>query len=99
MTQKTTQNVQTHMHRYTQLHYAGTKNTARQETDSTRILKLFASINTAIADKITNQEYFPKSLHECFQWTLPLKAGYQLSNGIDVVRKVTIIQIQNDKPP
>ena len=49
--------------------------------------------NTTIADKITRSESLPQNLQQCFEKALGLEASLQLSEGVNMARKTTVMNI------
>ena len=56
-------------------------------------------INTAKTDQITHHEYSSKCSQECVKCALLLKAGCQLSEGVNMARKVTVMHLIADITP
>ena len=52
--------------------------------------------NTTIADKITQSEFLPQNLQQCFEKALRLEASLQLSEGINMARKTMIMNVDID---
>ena len=53
-------------------------------------------MNTTIADKITRSEYLPQNLQQCFEKALRLGAILQLSEGDNMARRTTVMNIDLD---
>ena len=52
--------------------------------------------NTTIADKITRSENLPQNLQQCFEKALRLEASLQLSEGVNMARKTTVMNVDVD---
>ena len=52
--------------------------------------------NTTIADKITRSEHLPQNLQQCFEKALRLEASLQLSEGVNMARKTTVMNVDVD---
>ena len=52
--------------------------------------------NTTIADKITRGEHLPQNLQQCFEKALQLEASLQLSEGVNMARKTTVMNVDID---
>ena len=53
-------------------------------------------MNTTIADKITRSESLPQNLQQCFGKALRLEASLQLSEGVNMARRTTVMNINLD---
>ena len=53
-------------------------------------------MNTIIADKITRSESLLQNLQQCFEKALRLEASLKLSEGINMARKRTVMNIDLD---
>ena len=74
-----------------------TKRDACYDTDPSRWLRFLTSItNTTITDKITQSEFLPQNLQQCFEKALRLEASLQLSEGVNMARKTTVLNIEVD---
>ena len=49
-----------------------------------------------IADKITQSEFLPQNLQQCLEKALRLEAILQLSEGVNMAHKATIMNVQVD---
>ena len=49
--------------------------------------------NTSIADKVTQSKTLPHNLQQCFEKALEYEASFQLSEGVNMARKMTIMNI------
>ena len=50
--------------------------------------------NTTIADKITQSEFLPQNLQQCFEKALRLEASLQLSEGVNMAPKTTVMNVE-----
>ena len=74
-----------------------TKKDACYDTDPSRWFRFLTSItNTTIADKITRSEFLPQNLQQCFEKALRLEASLQLSEGVNMAYKTTVMNIEVD---
>ena len=70
------------------------KRDACYDTDPSRWFRFLTSItNTTIADKITRSEFLPQNLQQCFEKALRLEASLQLSEGVNMALKTTIMNV------
>ena len=73
------------------------KRDACYDTDPSRWFRSLTSItNTTIADKITRSEFLPQNLQQCFKKALRLEASLQLSEGVNMAQKTTIMNVDVD---
>ena len=73
------------------------KRDACYDTDPSRWFRFLTSItNTTIADKITRSEFLPQNLQQCFEKALRLEASLQLSEGVNMAWKTTIMNVDVD---
>ena len=49
--------------------------------------------NTTIADKITRSKSLPQNLQQCFERALRLEASLQLSEGVNMARWTTVMNV------
>ena len=49
-----------------------------------------------IADKITRNEFLPQNLEQCFEKALRLEASLQLSEGVNMACKTTVMNVKID---
>ena len=49
-----------------------------------------------IADKITRSEFLPQNLQQCFEKALRLEASLQLSEGVNMACKTTVMNVEID---
>ena len=74
-----------------------TKRDACYDTDPSRWFRFLTSItNTIIADKITRSEFLPQNLQKCFKKALRLEASLQLSEGVNMAHKTTVMNVEVD---
>ena len=74
-----------------------TKQDACYDTDPSRWFRFLTSItNTTIADKITRSEFLPQNVQQCFEKALRLETSLQLSEGVNMARKMTVMNVDVD---
>ena len=74
-----------------------TKRDACYDTDHSWWFRFLTSItNTTIADKITHGEFLPQNLQQCFEKALRLEASLQLSEGVNMAHKTTVMNVEVD---
>ena len=67
MTQKPNEPLRLYIFRYSKIHKSVTKRDACYDTDPSRWFRFLTSItNTTTADKITQSEFLPQNLQQCF---------------------------------
>ena len=94
MTQKPNEPLRLYIFRYSKVHKSATTRDACCDTDPSRWFRFLTSItNTTIADKITRSESLPQNLQECFEKALRLEASLQLSEGVNMARRTTVMNI------
>ena len=97
MTQKPNEPLRLYIFRYSKIHKSVTKRDACYDTDPSRWFRFLTSItNTTIADKITKSENLPQNLQQCFEKALRLEASLQLSEGVNMARKTTVMNVDVD---
>ena len=97
MTQKPTEPLRLYIFRYSKIHKSVTKRNACYNTDPSRWFRFLTSItNITIADKITRSEFLPQNLHQCFEKALRLEASLQLSEGVNMAHKTTVMNVEVD---
>ena len=97
MTQKPNEPLRLYIFRYSKIHKTVTKRDACYDTDPSRWFKFLTSItNTTIADKITRREFLPQNLQQCFEKALRLEASLQLSEGVNMACKTTVMNVEVD---
>ena len=83
-----------YIYRYSKLHKAVTQKDAAQDTDPSRWFRFLTSItNTSIADKVTRSKTLPHNLQQCFEKALEYEASFQLSEGVNMACKMTIMNV------
>ena len=97
MTQKPNEPLRLYIFRYSKIHKSVTKQDACYDTDPSRWFRFLTSItNTTIADKITRSENLPQNLQQCFEKALRLEASLQLSEGVNMAQKTTVMNVDVD---
>ena len=67
----------------------------RENMDPSRWTHFLASINnTAITDKVLRSKTLPRNLDEAMSKAIQLEAGFQLSEGVNMARRVNIMQAE-----
>ena len=94
MTQKPNEPLRLYIYRYSKIHKSVTKRDACYNTDPSRWFRFLTSItNTTIADIITRSKFLPQNLQQCFEKVLRLEASLQLSEGVNMAQKTTIMNV------
>ena len=97
MTQKPNEPLGLYIFRYSKIHTSVMKRDAYYNTDPSRWFRFLASItNTTIAHKITRSEFLPQNLQQCFEKALRLEASLQLSEGVNMAQKTTVMNVDVD---
>ena len=97
MSQKPNEPLRLYIFRYLKIHKLVMKHDACYDTDPSRWFRFLTSItNTTIADKITRSKNLPQNLQQCFEKALKLEASLQLSEGINMARRTTIMNVDVD---
>ena len=97
MTQKPNEPLRLYIFRYSKIHKSVTKRDACYDTDPSRWFRFLTSItNTTIANKITRSEFFPQNLQQCFEKALRLEASLQLSEGVNMAQRTTVMNVDVD---
>ena len=97
MTQKPNEPLRLYIFRYSKIHKSVTKRDAFYNTDPSRWFRFLTSItNTTIADKITQSEFLPPNLQQCFEKALRLEASLRLSEGVNMARKTMVMNVDID---
>ena len=97
ITQKPNETLRLYIFRYSKIHKSVTKRDACYDTDLSRWFRFLTSItNTTIADKITRSEFLPQNLQQCFEKALRPEASLQLSEGVNMARKTTVMNVEVD---
>ena len=67
----------------------------KENMDPSKWTHFLASINnTAITDKVLHSKTLPKNLDEAMSRAIQLEAGFQLSEGVNMARKINIMQVE-----
>ena len=94
MTQKPNEPLRLYIYRYSKIHKSVTTRDACYNTNPSRWFRFLTSItNTTIADKITRSEFLPQNLQQCFEKALRLEASLQLSKGVNMPQKTTVMNV------
>ena len=97
MTQKPNQPLRLYIFRYSKIHKLVTKRDTCYNTDPLRWFRFLTSItNTTTADKITRSESLPQNLQQCFEKALRLEASLQLSEGVNMAQRTTVMNVHVD---
>ena len=97
MTQKPNEPLRLYIFRYSKIHKLVTKRDACYNTDPSRWFRFLTSItNTTIANKITRSEFLPQNLQQCFEKALRLEASLQLSEGVNMAQRTTVMNVDVD---
>ena len=97
MTQKPNEPLRLYIFRYSKIHKSVMKSNACYDMDPSRLFRFLTSLtNTTIADKITRSESLPQNLQQCFEKVLRLEASLQLSEGVNMARRTTVMNIDLD---
>ena len=97
MTQKPNEPLRLYIFRYSKIHKSVMKRDACYDTDPSRWFRFLTSItNTTIADKITRSEFLPQNLQQCFEKALRLEASLQLSEGVNMAWRTTVMNVDVD---
>ena len=97
MTQKPNELLRLYIFRYSKIHKSVIKRDACYDTDPLRWFRFLTSItNTTIANKITRSEFLPQNLQQWFEKVLRLEASLQLSEGFNMARRTTIMNVDVD---
>ena len=97
MTQKPNEPLRLYIFRYSKIHKLVTKQDACYDTDPSRWFRFLTSItNTTIPDKITRSENLPQNLQQCFEKALRLEASLQLSEGVNMAWRTTVMNVDVD---
>ena len=94
MTQKPNEPLWLYIYCYSKLHKVVTQTDACHDTDPSRWFRFLTSItNTSIADKVTRSKTLPHNLQQCFEKALEYEASFQLSEGVNMGQKTTIMNV------
>ena len=73
------------------------KRDACYDTDPSRWFRFLTSItNTTTADKITQSEFLPQNLQQCFEKALRLETSLLLSEGVNMAQKTSVMNVEVD---
>ena len=93
MTQGEDESLQLYVYCYTRAHRMVTDLAPKENMDPSRWTHFLASINnTAITDKVLCSKTLPKNLDAAMSRAVQLEVGFQLSEGINMARKINIMQ-------
>ena len=94
MAQKPNELLRLYIYCYSKLHKAVTQKDACQDTDPSRWFRFLTSItNTSTADKVTRSKTLPHNLQQCFEKALEYEASFQLSEGVNMAQKTSVINV------
>ena len=97
MNQKPSEPLRLYIFRYSKIHKLVTKRDACYNTDPSRWFRFLTSItNTTIANKIMRSEFLPQNLQQCFEKALRLEASLQLSEGVNMAQRTTVMNVDVD---
>ena len=97
MTLKPNEPLRLYIFRYSKIYKSVSKMDACYDTDPSRWFRFLTSItNTTIADKITQSEFLPQNLQQCFEKVLRLEASFRLSEGVNMAEKTTVMNVDVD---
>ena len=97
MTQKPNEPLRLYIFRYSKIHKSIMKRDTCYDMDPSRWFRFLTGImNTTIADKITRSESLPQNLHQCFEKAFRLETSLQLSEGVNIARRTTVMNIDLD---
>ena len=97
MTQKLNEPLRLYIFRCSKIHKSVTKQDACYDTDPSRWFRFLTSITyTTIADKITQSEFLPQNLQQCFENAKRLEASLQLSEGVNMACKTAVTNVKVD---
>ena len=96
MTQKPTEPLRLYIFRYSKIHKSVMKRDACYDTDPSRWFRFLTSItDITIANKITRSESLPQNI-QCFKKALRLEASLQLSEGVNMAQRTTVMNVDVD---
>ena len=93
VTQKQDEPLRLYIFRYSKIHKSVTNQDACYDTDPSR---WFRFLTSTIADKNTQSEFLPQNLQQCFEKALRLEASLQLSEGVNMAHKTTVMNVEID---
>ena len=95
MTQGDDESLHLYVYRYTQAHRMVTGLAPKENMDPSRWTHFLASINnTAITNKVLSGKTIPRNIDEAMSRAIQLEAGFQLSEGVNMARRVNIMQAE-----
>ena len=95
MTQGDDESLHLYVYRYTRAHRMVMGLAPKENMDPSRWTHFLASINnTAITDKVLRSKTLPRNLDEAMSRAIQLEAGFQLSEGVNMARRVNIMQAE-----
>ena len=95
MTQGEDESLQLYAYHYTRAQRMVTGLALKENMDPSRWTHFLASINnTAITDKVVHSKALPKNLDETMSRAIQLEVGFQLSEGVNMARKINIMQAE-----
>ena len=98
MTQGDDESLRLYVYRYTRAHRMVTGLAPKENMDPSRWTHFLASINnTAITDKVLRSKTLPRNLDEAMSRAIQLEAGFQLSEGVNMARRVNIMQAEGNE--
>ena len=90
-----TQSLRLYVYRFTRAHRMVTGLAPKENMDPSQWTHFLASINnTTITDKVLHSKTLPKNLDEAMSRAIQLEAGFQLSEGVNMARKINIMQAE-----
>ena len=95
MTQGEDESLRLYVYRYTRAHRVVTGLAPKENMDPSRWTHFLSSINnTAITDKVLRSKSLPKNLDDAMSRAIQLEAGFQLSKGVNMARKINVMQAE-----
>ena len=93
MHQENDEDLRIYIWRYTQAHKMVTGLNTNENIDPSRWTHFLASINnTTITDKVLHGKTLPRNLEDAMKKAIQLKAGFQLSEGVNMARWINVMQ-------
>ena len=87
-----------YIHHYIQAHKMVTNLSPRENVDPSRWTRFLSSIrNAAITDKILCSKTLPTSLEDAMKHAMQLEAGFQLSEGVNMTRRINILAVETEE--
>ena len=95
MTQGEGESLRLYVYCYTRAHRMVTGLVPKENMDPSQWTHFLASINnTAITDKVLCSKMLAKNLDEAMSRAIQLEVGFQLSEGVNMARKINIMQAE-----